>query len=433
MSEGILNIKDQKRALLDEFCKLHENANAQRSAEWYAMTYITFGGSEQSTLSGENKYEKIADLVAKKTGLVPNFGNIYTRWGVHLEKSVSKVVVKVFEVDMRELGAIPGPVRFSRCSPDGLGLMVLHGNWTIVLFEYKNPFRRVPTNSIPHEYIAQLKTGLCTIPIADTALFMDFITRACAQEDMHYTQAFNKKVHPTDGEHKKPIAMGNFIIYQTEEQREEFLLINKEDRFPLDKLILKKYNSIEYATELAQRKPTSSRIKKKIIDFGSLNHDDMDRLLELVEDDLVSIHQTYPIIFPWSVYKKVPMAREKFKDIPIKRDLDKYYAKLERKMFKGFQAVIECDCIILGVMGWKLFDWKIMQYDNKEPKFLQKQEAKMIDTMSVIQKIKDNPEKKWEIYHEYYPTKYKKNTDQGIVEDYTGDDLEDISQFAVDF
>ncbi len=408
MTDDTFNVSkyNEKKSQLDLYCEQHKGASEQRSTEWYNLTYVTFGGSEQATLSGDSPYEKISDLVAKKSGLTVLKGNLPMRWGTYLEKSVAKIVTKVFSVDMRELGALPGPVKYSRCSPDGLGLMKIDGEWMIVLFEYKNPFTRVPTGHIPKHYIAQLQTGLCTIPIADTALFMEFITRMCNQENMGYNKYFNKRIHDKDGNYESPIALGNLIIYQTEEQ--EYKYSNESHNSSLDVIL-------------------NERGSEEILDFGDMSKQEIGRLFELAEMNLISIYHTSPIIFPWNVYKKVPFSRQTFETQPHKRDLDKYMDRLKLKLEKGYRKIKECEATVLGIVGWKLFQWGIMRFDNPDPDFMKKQEPVMIETMNIINEIKADPDNKWAIYHKYYPTKNKKKYDDKTRESYQDTNMSDFS------
>ena len=71
---------------IDEFVSKYTNNAKQRSDEWYQLVQRTIGGSEISTVLGENKYKTKYDLAKEKVGLLPKFtGNAATRWEQYLK------------------------------------------------------------------------------------------------------------------------------------------------------------------------------------------------------------------------------------------------------------------------------------------------------------------------------------------------------------
>lgn len=197
---------------LDSFIKGNLNAPAQKSARWKLIKEITIGGSEVSTVLGLNPYKKVHSLIAEKTGLadVEFKGNIATRWGNLFESVTRDYTVLVLQMEsdngdcpIQETGSLEGVVERQRYSPDGIGIVKLstgQGNqdYFLVLFEFKAPLRSVPDMRVPKHYMPQIQTGLVSIPIAETGLFVNNMYRKCALKDLNFGMEYDHRFHDGD-------------------------------------------------------------------------------------------------------------------------------------------------------------------------------------------------------------------------------------------
>lgn len=203
---------------IDDFVSKYTNNAKQRSDEWYQLVQRTIGGSEISTVLGENKYKTKYDLAKEKVGLLPKFtGNAATRWGTIFEDIVARfieldcgTVVKGGELTINEIDGI-------RYSPDGYVVIKVHKNpetkeitlvtrdlpcytdddsddadqscpyceYAIALLEIKCPRTRKPVEGeIPEHYKPQLLSGLAHSPITDIALFTESVIKRSPLEKL---------------------------------------------------------------------------------------------------------------------------------------------------------------------------------------------------------------------------------------------------------
>jgi hypothetical protein len=241
----------------------------QGTEQWLKLRIHTVGGSEIATVIGENPYQGVKDFVGGKLGIKAyRFeGNEATRWGKMFEPVFRFFVESLFSNKIYETGSIPGyrdnrNIVIQSYSPDGLGITSVarigkmiditsekyvgvkasedpkfHNIKTeatrnyqqsknpddrrfITLFEFKCPLYGRIDGSVPGNYISQPMAGLCTIPIAKMALFMQGIYRRCTAEmfqlnneydnkEFHYNPKFKPKVFET------PLLMGFNAFYTT--------------------------------------------------------------------------------------------------------------------------------------------------------------------------------------------------------------------------
>ena len=78
-----------------------------------------------------------------------------------------------------------------------------------VVFEYKNPYVRIPNGKIPHGYMIQVQTGLNDLKKSDIGIYIDMAVRCCSLNDLDWTDNYNRTQFPKDcinfGE---PLAIG---------------------------------------------------------------------------------------------------------------------------------------------------------------------------------------------------------------------------------
>lgn len=464
-----INTEEHKRSVLEHLVEKHKDSTEQRSTAWFAMMDTTYGGSEQAVIAGGAKYGTVADLVARKTGLVKAMdGNIFTRWGTFMEKAIAPLMGRILKMTIREFGAIMGPVPFQRCSPDGIGVAKIKykgkRRWRLLLLEYKCPFTRIPDGTIPPDYVHQLKTGLCTIKELDMCLFVDSMTRICSRNDYGFNQMYNKYVHDNDVKNKvsvdDPLCMGTYIFYQTDRQRKHFRFINgrddgcrgecdddskidmndyekskaciqtlaaerKVDYSTADRLIMAYDSDHDKVSQLVYDKEmdeyTMDDLDEHMIDFGTSSKYIISRLLQLVEKKVITAVSLKTCLFPRELARVKFLRKQKCRYIEEYTDeeWDAKVAELEAAEVHKFKDM--CDDImradrgnrLIGHIAWKMFKWEMILYKNDDPDYLNRQAVKMAEISRIVAEIRASP-RPWEVYHKYYPTKNKKYNDDNV-------------------
>lgn len=96
----------------------------QRSPEWYTVRTTLVTGSEAGTVLGLNPFQKPADLILEKLGLVPRFqGNDATRHGQAFEDEAIHLYEQRLQCRVQPFGLLIHPtLHFLGASPDGVVL-----------------------------------------------------------------------------------------------------------------------------------------------------------------------------------------------------------------------------------------------------------------------------------------------------------------------
>lgn len=167
----------------------------------------TIGGSEIGTLLGENPYSDKYSLIEDKVVGRSFDGNLFTRWGHIFEPIMDAYTCKRFNTELYETGAVPGMyhngVPIFMYSPDGVG--VVQAQYlqpltdipiqdSVVMFEFKCPFSRVPNGDVPPQYRSQPLSGMCAIDICDCAVFGDAMFRKCSVAQLS-TSGIDTELH----------------------------------------------------------------------------------------------------------------------------------------------------------------------------------------------------------------------------------------------
>lgn len=175
----------------------------QRSPEWHASRVACVGGSELAAWMGLNPYRKKATFIKEKINGSSFFSNPAMDHGTLCEGVSARYAEKYFQCLLHETGSVDGCVQYHRYSPDGLALLpknltfntqrcpvytvgdktanttnttqpIDDPEYDLVLFEFKNPFKNEELYAeIPPHYIPQPLSGLCDIPLANYALFIN--------------------------------------------------------------------------------------------------------------------------------------------------------------------------------------------------------------------------------------------------------------------
>ena len=219
-----------KQDQLDAFINFYHYLPSQGGANWLLGRALGIGGSEMSVLTDENQYKDMRNLIAGKVKLPEGAfsGSVATRWGNIFEPVLTLYVEYLLNARIYETGSIPGVLKrpdgkpVQNYSPDGLAVVkksdygylidqtsqqYFNVNDTsnkrfkelpeelILLFEFKNPYMRLPKGVVKRDYLAQPKAGMCTIPITDATLFVDGVLRKCSIRDFDLTSAYDTKFH----------------------------------------------------------------------------------------------------------------------------------------------------------------------------------------------------------------------------------------------
>lgn len=451
------NAQETKFRLYQELKKRCLTAVAYKSAAWSSMVGITIGGSEQATIAGDNPYCKIPALVANKAGIVKRFdGNIFTRWGTLMEKCLSLVVSHILGCQIDEFGTVTGKAAFQRYSPDGIGFVKLPigCKWFILLFEFKNPFNRIPNGLIPKEYLHQIRAGLSTLPELDGAIYADSMTRLCSYEDYGYNRHYNLHMHSKDKKDEvevdKPIAMGTVIFYQTasqvarcaslmpEEKEEEVIIPEDDDPFctidvlpSVEGIEIKQTetlapdiayflaNNVASIDDRQKKLKITARSLNKMMDFG-VEHRHISTLVKMVEQGFLTAYYVRPCIFRRQLSKirfvrdmKLPCARD-YTDKEWKKRLTRIFEKEDEALVRGVKRILEYDkdSRLVGLLRWKMFKITMVLREKTEEDvtYIDEYLPIMKDVIDRVEKIRSSPTP-WKTFHEMYPNHMKAQVD----------------------
>lgn len=219
-----------KNRQLHAFLNFYHYLDPQGSAGW-KLGRVGIGGSEMSVMTGENEHKDFRGLIGER-GALPEYvftGSIATRWGNIFEPVLGQYISYYLNTEIYETGSIPGLIRrkngdpIQKYSPDGLAIVqksdyakILNEtskkyfdvdasndvefknlpDELILLFEFKNPFMRLPKGVVKRDYLAQPKTGMCTIPITDATLFVDGVIRKCSIDEFNLGPSHDWRFNP---------------------------------------------------------------------------------------------------------------------------------------------------------------------------------------------------------------------------------------------
>lgn len=266
----------EKTLQLTEFLNKHKHLPAQGTKEWLDNKKFKIGGSEISTILGKNIYQDVKKLLKLHVGLdhFPSFFALH--WGTLLEDCIRLYMCDKFKCDIVETGSIPHEKYDSiSFSPDGLA--VIENNLlkkylnidfpedkkSIILFEFKCPYSRLPNGEVPHHYIDQPKLGMETIDIIDSSIFVEAVYKICSLNDIIYTNNYNKNYHIKDD--MKNVVFTNPHAYSV-------LVLYGEKITSIDDL----YDNVDLADLITDLEKNCSKItlnnKKNIYDIGSIRN-----------------------------------------------------------------------------------------------------------------------------------------------------------------
>ena len=251
-----------KHKLLNDFIEEHKNLPEQGTSEWLDGRIYRIGGSEISTILGKNKYQTKEDLVKSHVGLKPFTGFFATFWGSILEEALRDHINKIYKCNIIETGSIPHKIHKTIAySPDGIAIveteyvkhildetMIDHSHdHSIILFEFKCPYSRVPTGDVPEHYIDQPRLGMEVIDICESSIFIEAVYKLSSFNNLIYNNLYNISYHK-DKEIliNNPINYGILVLYYNNKESN----INNTKEVSLDDLIGEDLNESNLIDEI---------------------------------------------------------------------------------------------------------------------------------------------------------------------------------------
>jgi hypothetical protein len=388
-----------KRAQLAELIALNAHLPEQGTDEWLAVRRFSIGGSEMSTITGDGGFSNLKRLVAGKIGLSKFQGRLATRWGKMFENVTTLFMEDVLDIDgkIQETSSIEGAIPGQRYSPDGLAVIkMLCGKhiggeyieryeYLTILFEFKSPYSGIPNGKIAKYYVPQVMTGMCSIPIADLALFVNNMFRKCSLKNFDYTVNYDKYFHNKDEGKvvvEEPLAIGLIFIYFKDETRKKFLekyspdpesdsdeeSDSDGDMAPMD------YDAISGSTKTSDQEVIDGLLAQKVQDFGKSNYYAFDQIMKLFDEGLVDVHYCEPLV----VQKNLDQVEFlQIQSTPKEQNLELELVEY-KKQIQNFDGLV-------GYIPYKLFKSDII-IKNRDPNYLKPHKEKV---MAVINQIKD--------------------------------------------
>lgn len=436
--------KNYKTRLLDDMLAKNKHLPPQGSDEWLGMRTYNIGGSEMATITGDSAFSNIPKLVAQKIGMCQFKGNTATRWGNMFEPITQMIMEKLFDIDsIQETGSLEGAVAHQRYSPDGLAIVkmvcsdtiggeyVETQEYCVILFEFKSPFSSIPSGYIPKYYIPQVKTGLCSIPITDFALFVSNMFRKCSFADLRNNPTYDTCFHDKDAKKKfvssDPLAMGLIILYQTNEQRVQLgkkyiyqTTYGKNDIYDSDddsddsddvpdsgddsdsgsdsdsdgaSAVFKNIGNVKKVIKPIYNSIYESYNTQHSMDFGKSYYGDFSVILELYSEKLISAK--YCSIHVFDKYYDHPFLRAQNKSNGDNTSVDARMDEYKREISK---------LNVVGYIPWKLFVSDII-CQEREDGYVNKYNEPIQEVIQVIKDINtyNTKKEKIEAFKKYYP------------------------------
>lgn len=356
-----------KDEILNIFIKKHEALPKQGSTEWLNNRKYRIGGSEISTVLKKNPYQKIKDLIQSHTGLKVFKGFFATHWGVLFEPIIRDHINILLNCNIIETGSIPHNTnKYISYSPDGISLVdtkkikdILEENnkinylehedeKSIILFEFKCPYKRIPSGKIPDYYIDQPRLGMEVIDICDMGIFIEAVYKITSFNNLIYNNKYNNIYHKDKQIiTTNPINYGIIILYYANNTNNNIdddinkLIdndINTDDE--IDKLI-REIDKLKYDIKIGNINDlgliNNTYIINQILKYSCCN-----------ENKKLSIIDTIQYSYNINNFEKTNEQIINFNNNIIQ-------SKLKTNLNKEINKLIENDNTIFGILPYKLF------------------------------------------------------------------------------
>lgn len=413
----------RKLRLINELREQYKDAPKQGTDEWRRQR-TGIGGSEMSTITGDNSYQSIKDLIKSHVGLSEFTGNKYTQWGCLFEEQIRLIVEILIDCTIHEIGSVQGCINHHKYSPDGLATMKLligtewkykshinmyniltqftkqngsyynkNGKKIAVLYDYKNvllefkcPYIRIPNDKIPKIYIPQIKSGLCDLPCCDIGLFVDAVFRKCAYKDWKPNNIYDNEYHNSDKTPAKekiiaekfinPLVLGGIGLY--------IPLANMIKKVVIPTMGTQEYNSFRKKQNIWKTIVNCGPYEEEtLLDFG--NGEECPTYLFNGLLDLYSTGDISAYYFPTKIYyEEVKNVAFLNAQCIIPPNNNRFKRKDTINIFR--QWCYDHDCKPVGFLPWKLFKCDfLIQY--RDENFLKRCESKVNEVMKCIHDI----------------------------------------------
>lgn len=398
-SEPILLAKQKQ---LDELIEANKHLPEQGSPEWEDLRRFNIGGSEMAAVVGESSFSNLKKLVASKAGLTKFRGCTATRWGKLMETATTLFAENVLDVcgRIQETSSLEGIIPDQRYSPDGLAVVkflcrkkiggrnIEQYEYLTVLFEFKAPLSSIPRGSIPKHYLPQVLSGLCSIPIADIAIFINNMYRKCPLHYLDDTPRYDRFFHSKDGPGRscEPLALGIVIFYVAEENKNLFNAGKYTE--PCDTGSESDSDSGNIPeTSWHDDSSLDDHIRNilesggELKDFGKSSSREFDELLVLFDKKMVLSHHYSPMLIQKNIdtlnFLNRPHAKQN-----LARDIAEYKMNIEKFSREHEQK----GCVAFGYMPYKIIKSDIIA-QNKIHGYVHQHAEKIRDVIKTIRYI----------------------------------------------
>lgn len=406
---------------LDNYLSGIEAAPAQRTPEWYAIRKNTIGGSEIATVIGTNPYNSVEGLLAGKVGISSFNGNTACRWGTmfeHLTEKFTQIILKM-DRPITEAGSVPGVFERQRYSPDGLGVVQLMNcdnelEYYVILFEFKAPLGTLPNGKIPKHYMAQVQTGMISIPLTEYTIFVNNCYRKCALQDLAFNGVYDKIYHGGDYKKRKhglgqetPYACGIICFYQTQEEFDKIVKYYGYESDDEEYDIGKAFDDyeIDYTQGTDHNRYSDHDMellldsKGSLIDFGAASKFLVDRILDLYDDKRVKV-----VYYPIMINHERVNEMDFISTHELQSDKDNVADPIEY----AERCITRFDkkCKQKGLCGIGYMPWKLMRSDvileNKDPEWYDTIKGPVTKTLEILNEL-NNSANPVDAYYRKYP------------------------------
>lgn len=317
---------------IQNIIKKNENQPSQRTGEWIQYRNIRIGGSEMHNickLSKNNLYSFINNFmfnkIDRKHMFIPpcEFGNLF-------ENEIHKFTEIKYNTTIYDIGVIQYDKLRSACySPDGVGIV----NNKIILFEFKCPYSRIPSNKIKFDYQCQINTGLNVIRECEKCYYCEGEFKKCKIDDLYNFNEFDKNCHDAN------IARNFNTMYVT-------------------------YGLI-YIYKLNNDEINENNTKdNKILDFGKSNKYYFTNILNEI------YKKNYKIVYFSDLIKNkkinTKLLNEKKNKMPYNNTKQLPDEQLINELHKIYLSYIaENNGIAVGYIPWKLYNYNMIEHEKK--------------------------------------------------------------------
>ena len=153
----------------------------QRSEEWYRVRNNLITASDFAQSIGKGKFSSQNQFYKNKCGYENNVLDMSVpalQWGVRYEEVANMFYQFKMNVDVHEFGLLPHPeIDFVGASPDGISSMG-------IMLEFKCPWKRQKTETIPEQYYYQIQGQLEVCKLNECDYIECYIKEYVSYEDM---------------------------------------------------------------------------------------------------------------------------------------------------------------------------------------------------------------------------------------------------------